>query len=167
MGRTKTPNKARRRYLRALDSRVRMQQRPGLVEGAQAFAPIYSLLREMRTGEASAVQGRVVLQDYQRAWCEAAAALEGWAGCWERVVEGEHLNIDLAPLWQLQRYLDNGILIPPELLDKVWALTNACYQAFKGLPRKRMHEYSQAECIAREFQRLGVCGDPHQEEQAV
>ena len=156
MPRNKPPNKARRRYLRTSDARARLQQRQGIIEAFRTFAPVYDLLRDLRSGEANAVQGRVVLTDWEQELCEAATALDGWAGCWQRIIDGEGLDIDLAPLRQLHRYLDAGILITTQLIDKVSALTDACYRAYQAIPRQRMREYSQTEMIAIELDALGL-----------
>lgn len=156
MSRSSTPSKGRRRYQRLLGARQRMQQKPGIIEAFRTFAPVYDLLRDLRSGYADAVQGRVVLRDWEHEYCEAATALDGWVSCWQRIIAGENLAIDIAAVSQLQRYLGSGVLLTSEIIERAHVATDACYSAYLKIPRERLRQYSQTELIAIELDALGL-----------
>lgn len=156
MASSATPSKSRRRWRHTIDARKRLQQTPGIIEAYRTFAPVYDLLRDLARGEANAVHGRVVLLDWEQEYCEAATALDGWVSCWERISDGEGLDIDLAPLAQLQRYLSSGVLLTPELIDRAKISTDACYAAYRRIPRECLQSYSRTELIAIELDTLGL-----------
>lgn len=158
MARSATPSKGRRRWHRTIDARKRLQQTPGLIESYRTFAPVYDLLRDLARGEANAVHGRVVLLDWEQEYCEAATALDGWVCCWERICDGEDLAIDLSPIAQLQRFLSIGVLLTPELIERAKVSTDACYAAYRRIPRERLQSYSRTELIAIELDTLGLRG---------
>lgn len=152
----KKPSKGRKRHQRTAHARMNLQKTPGIFGAYTAFAPVYDLLRDLRSGEANAAQGRIVLRDWEGDYCEAAAALEGLVGCWQRIIEGERLALDLAPLEQLQRFLAAGTMLTEALVDRVTALTDACLAVYKRIPYERLREYSRTEMVAIELDRLGL-----------
>lgn len=55
-------------------------------------------LEQLRAGEVDAVRGRPVMRDWgSNELLEVGPALEGWIGCWQRIIDGERLPIDLTP----------------------------------------------------------------------
>lgn len=156
MPRSAKPNKARRRFQRTADARANLQRRPHIIQVHRTFAPIYELLRELRSGEALAVQGRLVMRDWCDDFVEVAPALDGWVCCWERIVDGEQLPIDLRPLRQLQRYIASGVLLTVEMIDAAEVVSGACERAYAQIPRERLIGYSRTELIAIELDALGL-----------
>lgn len=122
----------------------------------RTFEPIYTLLADLRRGEIDTVRGAPIMADWDGELMEVAPALDGWIGCWQRIVDGEGLAIDLTPLRRVQRYLANGVLMTPEMVDAAMTVTNACYQAYCRIPRERAISYSNTEQIAIEMDELGI-----------
>lgn len=140
----------------AKTARQRLQNRPHMVQVMRTFAPIHDLLRELRSGEIDSVQGLLIMRDWGGGLMEVGPALDGWACCWERIVKGEELSIDLAPLRQLQRYLVNGVLLTPEMIDRAQQVTDQCERAYARMSRERAISYSRTEMIAIELDSLGI-----------
>ncbi len=134
-----------------------IHQRPHPVQAWRAFEPIYALLDQLRAGEVDAVRGRPVMRDWgSNELLEVGPALEGWIGCWQRIIDGERLPIDLTALRQVQRFLANDLMLNPDLVDRARTITDACYQAYLRIPRGRMIEYSKTEQIQIELESLGI-----------
>ena len=87
---------------------------------------------------------------------QVAPALDGWVCCWERIVDGEQLPIDLRPLRQLQRYIASGVLLTVEMIDAAEAVSAACERAYAQIPSERLIGYSRTELIAIELDALGL-----------
>lgn len=83
---------------------------------------------------------------------EVCPALEGWISCWQRIIDGERLAIDLAPLRQVHRYLENSVLLSPELVQRAKLVTDECISAYVRIPRARLQSYSRTEQIAVEIE---------------
>lgn len=135
-------------------------------QAADTFLPVYILLRDLLRGEVDSVQGKPIMRVWD-VWdgeaCEVCPALEGWISCWQRIIEGERLAIDLAPLRQVNRYLEHSVLLPPDLVQRAKLVTEECMAAYLRIPRARLQSYSRTEQIAVEIEerfpdlRLEIC----------
>ncbi len=148
--------KPRKRHNIRKTARQPLHKPPHIWQVWRTFEPIYRLLDLLRGGEIDAVAGQPVMVDWGGDLIEVAPALEGWASCWQRIIGGEGLSIDLAPLRQMQRYLANGELLTVDLIDQVTAITDQCYQAYARMPRERAISYSKTEQIAIEMDDLCI-----------
>lgn len=134
-----------------------IHQRPHPVQAWRAFEPISALLDQLRAGEVDAVRGRPVMRDWgSNELLEVGPALEGWIGCWQRIIDGERLPIDLTALRQVQRFLANDLMLNPDLVARARTITDACYQAYANTPRERIISYSKTEQIAIALDESGM-----------
>ena len=99
--------------------------------------------------------------------CEAGPALDGWISCWQRIVDGERLEIDLQPLRTLHAKLAQGELLTIDLVDHCRQVTYACRKAYGRMPRARAKSYSLTELIAVEVEECGLAGDAAGTEESV
>jgi hypothetical protein len=149
-------SKPRKPHNRCKTAHQRMQNRPHMLQIFRTFAPIHELLRDLRSGEIDTIQGRMIMRDWGGGLMEVGPAMDGWICCWERIIKGESLDIDIAPLRQLQRYLANGILLTPEMIDRADFVTDQCERAYGRMTRERAISYSRTEMIAIELDSLGI-----------
>lgn len=121
-------------------------------QSAETFLPVYLLLRDLLRGEIDSVQGKPIMRVWGGDLVEVCPALEGWISCWQRIIEGERLAIDLAPLRQVHRYLEHSVLLSPELVHRAKHVTDQCITAYRRIPRARLQGYSRTEQIAVEIE---------------
>lgn len=150
-------SKPRKRHNVRKTARSPLHHRPHPVQSWRAFAPIYALLDQLATGQVDAVRGRPVMRDWGSSeLLEVGPALEGWIDCWQRIIDGERLPIDLTPLRQVQRFLTNDLMLTPELVEIARRITDSCYQAYSSIPRERTISYSKTEQIAIALDESGM-----------
>lgn len=150
--------KPRKRHNIRKTARSPLHKPPHIWQVWRTFEPIYTLLSTLRAGEIDAVQGVPIMADWGGELMEVTPALDGWICCWQRIVDGERLTIDLAPLRQMQRYLADGELLTAQMIDSAVTVTNFCYQAYARMPRERAISYSKTEQIAIALDELGITG---------
>lgn len=123
-------------------------------QASETFLPVYVLLRDLLRGEVDSVQGKPIMRVWDGALVEVCPALEGWISCWQRIIDGERLTIDLAPLRQVHRYLVNSVLLTPDLVQRAKVVTDQCLTAYGRIPRGRLQGYSRTEQIAVELEAI-------------
>lgn len=149
-----TSSKPRRRPVE------RMQRPPSARQVCATFAPIFGFLAALRTGEIWCTDaGAAIMPVWGGELCEAGPALEGWISCWQRIVDGERLEIDLQPLRTLHAKLEQGEMLTTDLVDHCRQVTYACRKAYGRMPRARAKSYSLTELIAVEVEECGLAGD--------
>jgi len=162
-----------------------MQRPPSARRGGAAFAPIFGFLAALRTGEIWCTDaGAAIMPVWGGELCAAGPALDGWISCWQRIVDGERLDIDLQPLRTLHAKLDQGEMLTLDLVDHCRQasvnaaskleqgemltldlvdhcrqVTYACRRAYGRMPRARAKSYSLTELIAVEVEECGLAGD--------
>ena len=130
---------------------------PSAVQVQQTFAPIFGFLATLRTGEVWCTDsGSPVMPVWGGELYEACPALDGWISCWQRIVEGERLAIDLSPLAVVHDRLQAGVPLTVEMVEAARRCTYACRRAYSGLPRERARSYSLTELIAVEVEACGL-----------
>lgn len=129
---------------------------PHIHQAYTTFAPIYALVNELRTGEISAADGLPIMSIWGGDQCEVCPAIEGWISCWERIVEGEGLPIDIEPLRALYQHLLADELLTPEMIDAAEKVTDQCYRAYCRIPRERTISYTKTEQIAIKLDEMGL-----------
>jgi|GEM_PF-1551402 len=148
--------KPRKRHNPGKTARQDMQRAPHIHQAYQTFAPLYQLLAVLKRGEIDAVGDRPIMQIWGGDRCEVCPALEGWVACWERIVAGESLPIDLTPLRQLYLALVAGELLTLELIQAAETVTDRCHAAYLTIPRERLISYSMTEQIQIELEASGI-----------
>ncbi|MBK6414045.1 hypothetical protein [Sphingopyxis sp.] len=149
--------KPRKRHNRTKTAAQDLSRPPHMWQVWRTFEPLYQLFDSLRDGEIDAVGGVPVMPIWGRGEVmEVPPVLDGWVCCWERIVAGEGLPIDLSPLRQMQRYLANGVMMTSELLRRARAVTDQCYRAYAAMPRERAISYTRTEQIAIELESLGI-----------
>ena len=130
---------------------------PSAVQVQQTFAPIFGFLATLRTGEVWCTDsGAPIMPVWGGELYEACPALDGWISCWQRIVEGERLAIDLSPLAVVHDRLQAGVPLTVEMVEAARRCTYACRRAYSGLPRERARSYSLTELIAVEVEACGL-----------
>jgi len=120
----------------------------------------YAEALDRRTGEIWCTDaGAAIMPVWGGELCEAGPALDGWISCWQRIVDGERLDIDLQPLRTLHAKLDQGEMLTLDLVDHCRQVTYACRRAYGRMPRARAKSYSLTELIAVEVEECGLAGD--------
>lgn len=136
---------------------ARHQRPPGAWQVRETFAPISAFLDTLLTGEVPCTDdGSPVMVVWGGDMYEACPALEGWLSCWQRIVVGERLAIDLSPLSVLHDRLRAGEQLTVEMVDAARRCTDACRRAYSALPRDRARSYSLTELIAVEVEARGL-----------
>ena len=136
----------------------RAKQPPSQIEAMLAFNPVFDILRGIQqSGEVDVIDGRPVMRGWSTdEYLETAAALEGWVSCWQRIVSGEKLTLDMSSVERIQQCLATGNMIDEQTLADAIAVTYDCYQAYRRIPRQRLREYSTEEMIQIEVDRLSL-----------
>ena len=136
---------------------ARHQRPPGAWQVRETFAPISAFLDALMTGEVACTDdGSPVMVVWGGDLYEACPALDGWISCWQRIVEGERLEIDLSPLAVVHDRLQAGVPLTVEMVEAARRCTYACRRAYSGLPRERARSYSLTELIAVEVEACGL-----------
>lgn len=148
--------KPRKRHNVFKTARPPLDRPPHIFQAYRTFDPIYRLLDTLRQGEIDSQQGKALMDDWDGERMEVGPALDGWICCWQRIIDGQQLVIDLAPLRQLHRYLIHDILLTVDLIDAAQLVTDHCYRAYCSLPREVVISYSKTEQIAIELDSLGL-----------
>ena len=133
-----------------------MQKVPHIHQALQTFQPIYELIDVLKRGEIDAVDNRPIMQIWGGDRCEVCPALEGWVACWDRIIAGELLSIDVAPLRRLYQALVAGDLLTLEIIQAAKTVTDHCYAAYLTIPRERLISYSMTEQIQIELEANGI-----------
>lgn len=135
----------------------RAKQPPSPVETLIAFRPVFDILNAIKSGEVDSINDRPVMRGWSTdEYLETAAALEGWVCCWQRIVSGEKLTLDMSSVERIQQCLATGNMIDEQTLADAIAVTYDCYQAYRRIPRQRLREYSTEEMIQIEVDRLSL-----------
>ena len=135
----------------------RAKQPPSPVETLIAFRPVFDILNAIKSGEVDSINDRPVMRGWSTdEYLETAAALEGWVCCWQRMVSGEKLTLDMSSVERIQQCLATGNMIDEQTLADAIAVTYDCYQAYRRIPRQRLREYSTEEMIQIEVDRLSL-----------
>jgi hypothetical protein len=138
---------------------TRMQRPPSAHQVCTTFAPVFGFLSALRTGEVWCTDGgQPIMPVWGGDLYEACPALDGWISCWQRIVDGERLEIDLQPLRELHDRLRHGEMLTLELVDHCRQVTYACRKAYGRMPRARAKSYSLTELIAVEVDVIGLSG---------
>lgn len=137
-------------------ARQDLRRPPHIHQAYQTFLPIYDLLDEISRGEVDAVDGKPIMRIWGGDHCEVCPAIEGWISCWDRIVSGERLQIDLDPLRQLHRALISGELLTLDQVEAARRVTDQCHAAYCALPREVILSHSRTEQIAVELESLGI-----------
>lgn len=153
-------SKPRKRHNLLKTARSPLHRRPHPFQAYRTFDPVYRLLDTLRTGEIDSQQGKALMVDWDGVQIEVVPALDGWICCWQRIIDGVQLPIDLSSLRQLLRYLTHNVMLTYEIIDAAYVVTDQCYQAYCQLPRQVIIGYSNTEQIAIELESLGVLKTP-------
>lgn len=145
-------NKKPRRPYRPRDKSIY----PTLHDVGLIFRPIHRLFDQLRSGEIDSADGQPIFLDWQGNWCEVVPALDGWAGCWERIAAGEGLVLSTAAVRQLARSLADDVELTEDQVDAAWQEVLATQRATLRIPRKTMGNYMRTELVAIEVDRLGL-----------
>jgi hypothetical protein len=133
-----------------------LSKRPHIHQAYQTFTPIYGLLSTLNSGHIEVADGRPIMTIWGGDQCEVGPALEGWISCWDRIINGERLPIDLESLRYLHWSLMSGHLLTVEMIAAAKQVTDQCYAAYTTLPRSVIISYSRTEQIAIELDELGL-----------
>ena len=158
--------KPRKRHNPGKTARQDMQRAPHIHQAYQTFEPLYQLLDVLKRGEIDAVEERPIMQIWGGDRCEVCPALEGWVSCWERIVAGESLPIDLSSLRRLYQAMVAGDLLTIDLIRAAETVTDRCYAAYLTIPRDRLISYSMTEQIQIELEASGLVPDAEQRQAA-
>lgn len=136
----------------------RAKQSPSQIEAMLAFNPVFDILRGIQqSGEVDVIDGRPVMRGWSPGeYFETAAALDGWVSCWNRIVAGEKLSLDMSSMARIQQCLTTGDMIEETTLSDAINVTHDCYQAYRKIPRHRLQEYCKEELIQIEVDRLSL-----------
>lgn len=148
--------KPRKRHNRRKTAVQDLRRPPHIHQALQTFFPIYGLLANLESGEISAVDGQPIMGIWGGDYCEVDTPLDGWISCWERIVSGERVPIDLSPLRTLRDRLREDEMLDDELISAAKRVTDQCYQVYLSTPRARMISYSKTEEIAITLDELGL-----------
>lgn len=148
--------KPRKRHNRRKTARAPLHKPPHMWQVWRTFEPVYRLLDTLRAGEIDSAGGTLIMPDWGGELIPVTEVLEGWVCVWERIIEGERLPIDLAPVRQVWRYLSNGVLMTVDLVDRARAATDQCYRVYAAMPRDKAISYTKTEMIAIEMDELGI-----------
>ncbi|AXK39646.1 hypothetical protein [Crenobacter cavernae] len=133
MNRTQRRSAARTKPAMPPRRRYTGPNRPTLAEVHQVFAPIDWMFDEMRQGEVSEMSGVAAMRDVERNWYQIGPALAGWIDCWQRLDRRFSLGLDLTPLCELGRKLDDGELMTMAEIDAAYAVINRCRELYRQM----------------------------------
>lgn len=136
--------------------RPRQSIYPDLHDVGLIFRPIFNLFEQLRAGEVDAVKGRPVFRDWQGQLCEVVPALEGWAGCWDRIAAGERLQLSTEAIKKMAKRLQYDVPLTEEEVDAAWQEVLVTQRLCLRIPRVTMGRYMRDEQISIEVDRLGL-----------
>ena len=129
---------------------------PDLHDVGLVFRPIHNLFEQLRAGEVDCSRGVPIFRDWQGQWCEVAPALEGWAGCWERIAAGEGVQVSTVAIRKLAKRLKFDVPVTEEEVEDAWREVLATQRLTMRIPRKKIGDYMRTEQIAVEMEERGL-----------
>lgn len=147
-----TNKKPRKRY--NPNKLCRTQNKPRLDSVYHIFAPIYTALDKIKSGEIEEINGRVMFKDFEGHWCDLAYAMLGWGSCWERIGKHENIEYDSEPLTRIAKKLDLGMLLEERDVEVFKEHIDYTKKIFMSLPVHVTKELAKTEQIAIECERL-------------
>jgi hypothetical protein len=128
-------------------------RKPGPDEAMLVFEPLFRLFDQLQTGYVNDLSGKPIMQDWDGGWVEIAPALYGWADCWERIAEAEHLTIDLEPLRKIARKLHLITPLTEQEVARGREAMLATHRAFLALPVGATRYYANTAELAFHLER--------------
>lgn len=105
-----------------------------VVDMANAFSPIDSLVADLYAGEIGYVGPTPVMVDHDGELSEIVPCIIGWTSCMERIARAIDIPLDLGLMRRVAKRLEAGILLDVADLDRMSALINRCRAIFMACP---------------------------------
>jgi hypothetical protein len=130
------------------------QRRPAPDEAMVVFQPLFRLFDLLEnTGCVDDAAGSPIMRDWDGGWVEVAPALHGWADCWQRIAEAEHLPLDLDPLRLIARKLHLVTPLSTQEVARGKAAMLATHRAFLSLPVQAIKHHANTAEISFHLER--------------
>jgi hypothetical protein len=128
--------------------------RPAPSHAMLVFEPLFKLFDQLETtGCLDDAAGSPIMQDWDGGWVEIAPALYGWADCWERIAEAEHMTIDLEPLRVIAKKLHLITPLTEQEVARGREAMLATHRAFLRLPVGAIKYYANTAELAFHLER--------------
>lgn len=115
------------------------------------MADIRRVLSDLARDEVIEVNGEVKALDWRGNLTTMHVYIVGWCAVWQRVIDGEKLNIDLKPLLRLAPKLEHGELLTIEEVAAASHVVDRMQAACLFIDGKKLHDYVLTEQIAVEM----------------